>query len=106
MTAVFLGATVSMAGILIHSNVRIGFGRFGWLVGNPQNHRIHHSRLPEHTDKNFAQLFPLWDVIFGTYHWPRGDEYPPTGLSDGEHINTVGKSLIYPFLSWKKMLGK
>jgi sterol desaturase/sphingolipid hydroxylase (fatty acid hydroxylase superfamily) len=95
---------ISMIGVLTHSNVKIGLGRFGWLIANPQNHRIHHSRLPEHLDKNFAQFFPIWDVLFGTYYAPRPDEYPPTGLSSGEQVTTLRKSLLLPFIEWRKML--
>lgn len=42
--SILLGAT----GVFIHLNARISFGWFGWLIATPQNHRIHHSRLPQH----------------------------------------------------------
>ena len=41
-----------------HLNVRIPLGRFVTWVNNPQWHRIHHSVLMEHRDKNFASSFP------------------------------------------------
>jgi len=56
----------------------------GRVVASPANHRIHHSKLPEHIDKNFAAVWPFWDVIFGTYCAPRPGEYPPTGLLFGK----------------------
>jgi sterol desaturase/sphingolipid hydroxylase (fatty acid hydroxylase superfamily) len=31
---------------VVHANVRIGFGKFWWLLSSPQYHRIHHSILP------------------------------------------------------------
>lgn len=68
-------------GFVNHANVRVGFGRATPLVAGPQWHRIHHSTRPEHRDKNFAAFFPFLDVLFGTYHEPRADEYPATGLS-------------------------
>ena len=46
-------------------------GRFVSWIGNPQWHRIHHSLQPEHFDKNFAGLLPLWDILFGTFRNPR-----------------------------------
>jgi sterol desaturase/sphingolipid hydroxylase (fatty acid hydroxylase superfamily) len=95
-----LGAT----GLFIHLNARIGLGRFGWLIATPQQHRIHHSLLPEHMDKNFAQFCPLWDVVFGTYYKARRDEYPPTGLASGEQVKTLRTSLLMPFIAWRKML--
>lgn len=39
-----------------HMNVRWSLGPFWVLVIGPQFHRIHHSTLSEHRDKNFAPL--------------------------------------------------
>jgi sterol desaturase/sphingolipid hydroxylase (fatty acid hydroxylase superfamily) len=50
-----------------HMNVRWQVGKASVLFCSPQVHRIHHSRLPQHRDRNFAFIFPLWDVLFGTY---------------------------------------
>ena len=38
-----------------HLNVRFPMGRMITVLNNPQWHRIHHSVLPEHRDKNFAE---------------------------------------------------
>src|SRR5581483_688521 len=69
---------------LAHTNIRASFGSFSLLVTGPQYHRIHHSSRPDHIDKNFAELFPLWDVIFGTLWRPKCDEFPATGLVSGD----------------------
>lgn len=72
-----------------HANVRIGFGWLGerLLVG-PQFHRMHHGIGVGHEDGvpgtlggcNFAVLFPIWDIVFGT---ARFDKAPvPTGIRD------------------------
>src|SRR5215471_6211001 len=70
---------------LSHSNVRLGFGRFGTpLVVGPHYHRLHHAI--EHAKPpfdramgcNFAVIFPVWDVIFGT--WRRDPAFPQTGV--------------------------
>jgi sterol desaturase/sphingolipid hydroxylase (fatty acid hydroxylase superfamily) len=68
---------------LSHGNLRWHWGAFGRVVVGPQYHRLHHSRLPEHRDRNFADIFPLWDWLFGTATWPKRREYPPTGLTTG-----------------------
>jgi sterol desaturase/sphingolipid hydroxylase (fatty acid hydroxylase superfamily) len=64
---------------LIHSNIRMSLGPLKYLLVSPQYHRIHHSRLPEHYDKNFSDRFVIWDLIFGTAYL-KSDEYPPTGV--------------------------
>lgn len=72
-----------LLGLFTHMNVRARFGRFSWVVTNPQVHRIHHSVEPQHRNKNFAAYCPLWDVVFGTYYAPSRDEFPVTGLRSG-----------------------
>ena len=42
------------------------------LFVTPNMHKVHHSRLPRQTDSNFANIFSLWDRLFGTYT-PRAD---------------------------------
>jgi sterol desaturase/sphingolipid hydroxylase (fatty acid hydroxylase superfamily) len=97
-------AVLSWIGLTNHMNIRVGLGRFGWLITTPQNHRIHHSTQPEHEDKNFAANFPIWDVLFGTYYQPGKSEYPATGLSSGERVTTARQALLLPFTMWRKMM--
>ena len=65
---------------VVHANIRVGFGRFWWLLSSPQYHRIHHSVRPEQRNKNFAVWFPIYVVMFGTADRPRLGEFPETGL--------------------------
>jgi sterol desaturase/sphingolipid hydroxylase (fatty acid hydroxylase superfamily) len=64
--------------VVVHSAIPLDLGRWSWLVNSPVYHRRHHSRLPDHYGSNFAALFPIFDVIAGTYR--RGHGLPPTGL--------------------------
>ena len=73
-----LYAAISLWNFVSHSRLPIDLGRWSWLINTPAYHRRHHSRLPAHFDSNFAALFPIFDVICGTYHRPEG--FPPTGL--------------------------
>jgi sterol desaturase/sphingolipid hydroxylase (fatty acid hydroxylase superfamily) len=70
---------------LSHANLRLDFGRIGsrLLVG-PRFHRTHHAigvgHEGAHRGCNFATLFPLWDIAFGTVNFSyRGVE---TGVAD------------------------
>ena len=83
-----------------HMNVRLRFGRWSWLVTGPQLHRLHHSRLRQHWDTNFAQVFPMIDRFFGTYVAPDWDEFPPTGLPGRERIESMSALLLWPFAQW------
>jgi sterol desaturase/sphingolipid hydroxylase (fatty acid hydroxylase superfamily) len=77
-----------------HANIRV---YAGLLINSPQLHRLHHSRLAEHTDKNFAELLPMWDLLFGTLARPKSGEYPSTGLLDGTAPRSVLEGLVWPF---------
>lgn len=59
---------------LSHVNVKLPLGPLGLVVMEPQFHRIHHSVEERHWDRNFAQTFPIFDVMFGTAWIPAADE--------------------------------
>lgn len=94
-TIIFIYALVSYYNFFSHMNLRIGFGRFV-LLNSPQNHRIHHSAQLLHRDKNFAGLFPIFDVLGGTHYLPAADEYPATGLGDGDCPVTLTEAVLWP----------
>jgi sterol desaturase/sphingolipid hydroxylase (fatty acid hydroxylase superfamily) len=71
-------AVISIYHYFVHANLRIGFGRWSWVLNSPAYHRRHHSALPEHFNSNYASLFPIFDVLTGSYRRPAG--FPPTGL--------------------------
>jgi sterol desaturase/sphingolipid hydroxylase (fatty acid hydroxylase superfamily) len=89
-------------GFVNHSNLRLPLGPLTPLVAGPQWHRIHHSVLPEHRDRNFAVLFPAIDMMFGTYYRPAWDEYPPTGLG-GPPVKGIEAATYGPFIAWGRM---
>jgi sterol desaturase/sphingolipid hydroxylase (fatty acid hydroxylase superfamily) len=81
---------------LAHLNMRLSLGRFSLCIQNPQYHRIHHSVEPQHRDKNFCRLLPLFDVIFGTAWKPEKDEYPMTGLDSREKPAGILDGIMWP----------
>jgi sterol desaturase/sphingolipid hydroxylase (fatty acid hydroxylase superfamily) len=95
-----IGFAFSAWTFFIHANLKLGLGRLSWLVDGPQVHRIHHSKLPEHFDRNFAAFFPIWDVIFGTYYHPGRGEFPPTGVTGEPQVTTLREAAWLPFRTW------
>ncbi|PNS09700.1 sterol desaturase family protein [Solilutibacter silvestris] len=70
---------------LSHANVRLRFGPvLDKLVVDPRYHRLHHMRVdPERPTLhacNYALVFPLWDIVFGTALY--GEAPRPTGVGD------------------------
>ena len=94
---VFAYGVVSLWNLLTHADLNINFGRWSWVINTPAYHRRHHSLLPEHYGSNFAALFPIFDVICGSYHRPQGR--PPTGLA--QRPETLGQVLVWPWL-WNR----
>jgi sterol desaturase/sphingolipid hydroxylase (fatty acid hydroxylase superfamily) len=86
-----------------HLNVRLPLGRAITWLNSPQWHRIHHSTQPEHLNKNFAAMLPLWDIVFGTAWIPGKDEFPPTGLVPGEKCDVL-TSIVWPFRHYVRRL--
>lgn len=42
----------------------------GWLeyiIVTPSHHRVHHAMNPEYLDKNYGQIFIIWDKLFGSF---------------------------------------
>jgi sterol desaturase/sphingolipid hydroxylase (fatty acid hydroxylase superfamily) len=53
-----------------HSNVRLpaALDRIvRYVVATPDLHRIHHSAWEPETNSNFGAVFPVWDLVFGTF---------------------------------------
>jgi sterol desaturase/sphingolipid hydroxylase (fatty acid hydroxylase superfamily) len=75
-----ISALLAAMGQFIHTDTRLNFGPVRAILGDGHYHRIHHSELDEHRNRNFAAFFPIWDRLFGTLHMPKRGEYPPVGL--------------------------
>lgn len=86
---------------LIHANVSWTYGPFRYLISSPAFHRWHHTMDEEGLGKNFAGLFPIYDVIFGTFYMPQGQQPQNFGIH-GETIQEDFIShLLYPVRNWK-----
>ena len=44
---------------------RLGF--LEKIIVTPSHHRVHHAINPEYMDKNYGQIFIVWDKLFGTF---------------------------------------
>lgn len=56
-------------GMIIHVNERL-VGKFGWLdylLVSPSSHHLHHASNAPYIDKNYGELVPWYDMVFGTY---------------------------------------
>lgn len=91
---------------LRHSHVWVRWpGKLAYVFGCPAHHQIHHSCLPQHRDRNMAFMFPIWDVLFGTWCLPEKQPEMQFGIGDGSEPEYDGFFRIYlrPF---RDLLGR
>ncbi len=104
-TYVFFGAH------LRHSHIWVSYGRvMEHILISPAQHQIHHSSDPIHHDKNYGEVFAIWDWMFGTLYVPDGYETLDYGLADGEGNKipqkhpTLKDALVGPFIEvWEEI---
>jgi sterol desaturase/sphingolipid hydroxylase (fatty acid hydroxylase superfamily) len=95
---------------LSHANVRFGFGALGdRLLVSPRFHRTHHGVGVGHEGAyfgcNFATLFPVWDIVFGTANF--GFRGTATGISDQLEGRDYGETfLAQQWLGLKRLTGR
>ena len=76
-----------------HSNLRIAknIDRYlRYVIVTPDLHKVHHSSYQPETDSNFSAVFPIWDIVFGTFTTKTRQplESMPLGLDEVRDIRT------------------
>jgi len=87
---------LTLYAIFLHANVRWDFGPLRYVIASPLFHRWHHSREAAAIDKNFAGFIVFWDVLFGTYYFPRDKVPTDLGVTEPIPENLWGQ-LVHPF---------
>ena len=57
--------------------------KMGWLekvIVTPSHHRVHHAINPEYIDKNYSQIFIVWDKLFGSFQPELAEVKPLYGI--------------------------
>jgi sterol desaturase/sphingolipid hydroxylase (fatty acid hydroxylase superfamily) len=78
-----------------HMDLRLSLGPVTPLVVGPQYHRIHHALNAHEQGRNFAQAFPLFDMIGGTYRRPRAGEFVATGTEGCEKASARWRPILW-----------
>lgn len=95
---------------LRHSHIWLRWpGKWSMVFPSPAHHHVHHSCHPDHLDKNFAFMFPIWDVIFGCYVMPEDNRDVKFGVTDkdrGHELNSCVNLYVLPFRDAWRVLKK
>ncbi len=88
--------------MFLHSNIRWDYGpALRWVLVSPAYHRWHHTSDKEGIDKNFAGIFPVWDLLFGTCHFPK--RLPKKyGLRGQKVPESFLRQMSFPFVPSKR----
>ena len=94
-TSVLLAAPIFFfSGVLTHANLGWTYGPLRFVLASPVFHRWHHSLEMDARERNFAPMFPVWDLMFGTFHMP-GAHRPVRFGAEGVPGDLIGQ-LVYP----------
>lgn len=82
---------------LVHANLDWDFGPFRYVLVSPVYHRWHHTSAERGGSSNFAGTFPLFDLLFGTFHLPAGQRPDGYGVDDPRFPKGFIGQLRHPF---------
>ncbi len=63
-----------------HTTLINKMGFLEYIIVTPSHHRVHHAINDEYIDKNFSQIFIIWDKLFGTFQEELPDVPPVYGV--------------------------
>jgi sterol desaturase/sphingolipid hydroxylase (fatty acid hydroxylase superfamily) len=82
-------------GFFIHADLPWSYGKLGKVFVSPVMHRWHHAAERTAHNTNYATIFSVFDLCFGTYRVP-GPCDSPLGVTDKTLSNNVLSQLLYP----------
>lgn len=99
---------------LRHSHIWLSYGPvLEHIFISPAQHQIHHSRAKKHFNKNYGEVFAVWDWLFGTLYIPTKQETLEFGLADAagtpieQPHGSLSEAMLVPFLeSWRQLKRK
>ena len=68
-----------------HTRLIGKMGPLEYFLVTPSHHRVHHAMNKEYLDKNYSQIFIIWDKLFGTFQEELPDVPPVYGVKRPVH---------------------
>ncbi len=94
----------TMQGYFVHANIDVRMGLLNYVIGSPEQHRLHHSKRVEEAG-HYCVDITLWDWVFKSYFWRPGVKPEEVGIKNPGRfppVNSIIKSFIHPFVPSKK----
>ncbi len=87
----------SLHGLFQHSNIQLKLGFLNYIVSMAELHRWHHSKVIRQSDTNFGNNLIVWDLLFGTFYWPKDTQVDSVGLLSSDYPKNYVAQLSAPF---------
>ena len=62
-----MGSLATIYGFWTHTEYINKLGVLEYIFVTPSHHRVHHGKYDEYIDHNYANVFIIWDRLFGTF---------------------------------------
>jgi sterol desaturase/sphingolipid hydroxylase (fatty acid hydroxylase superfamily) len=86
-------------GFLRHSNIDMKFGVLNYIISTNELHRWHHSKVIQESNANYGSDTMLWDVLFGTFYWPRNRKVESIGVFNSQYPQDFMGQMEAPLIS-------
>ena len=96
---VIAGVISTLWGVVGHTQLVDKLGPLEIVFNTPSHHRVHHGANKEYIDKNYGNLFIIWDKMFGTFE----PEKAPVKYGLVNNVNTFNPAKI-TFMGWGAIL--
>ena len=102
----YMHAFTILVGHLNHTNIKLDYGFFKYILNNPKMHIWHHAKdLPEDRPNgmNYGITLSIWDYLFGTNYIPHDGRDIALGFEDvDKYPRRFLGQLIAPFKTKRK----
>lgn len=94
---VWVGPFVTFHSAFVHANMNWTLGPLRYVFATPVFHRWHHTPLSQGGSSNFAGSFPIWDLMFGTYHMPENELPQVYGRDEATMPPEIIGQMAFPY---------
>ncbi len=96
---VIAGVISTLWGVVGHTQIVDKLGPLEIIFNTPSHHRVHHGANKEYIDKNYGNLFIIWDKMFGTFE----PEHATVKYGLVNNVDTFNPIKI-TFMGWRAIL--
>jgi sterol desaturase/sphingolipid hydroxylase (fatty acid hydroxylase superfamily) len=94
---VLIGPFTVAHSAFVHANLNWTLGPFKYVLASPVFHRWHHTAAARGGSMNFAGTFPVFDLLFGTFHMPKQALPGDYGIAEPDFPTSFAQQMLYPF---------